>query len=87
VLIQLVGAVLIVRGIAWTLLLRRTTVNQHRSRRWSRAVVRRIVLLRGIGSVLLGLAIVVKLYDIAIVLAICLLMWELGRRRRRQVKT
>jgi hypothetical protein len=87
VLIQLLGVVLVARGLAWSLIMRRTAGNRHRSSRWSRGVVRRIVVVRGIGSILLGLAILVELYDIALVLAICLLMWELGHRRRRQLKT
>jgi hypothetical protein len=39
--------------------------------------------MRGIGSVLLGIAIIMELYDVAIVLAVCLVMWELAHHRRR----
>jgi hypothetical protein len=84
VLNLVVGLVLLARGLMWTNLMRRAMRRQDPARRWDKRTMRRILVMRGLGSMLVGFTVIVELYDIAIVLAVALVLWELSHLRRRR---
>lgn len=84
VLVLVLGGLLIVRGAYWLWVLRSMNTDERRRRGRGRVAAVAIALVRGAGSVVLGVALVVKVYDLAITLGVGLVLWEVGMRRRPQ---
>src|SRR4051812_33880988 len=80
--VQLLGVVLVVRGVAWVALMRGLRGRWDRPTRQERRAVRGITLVRGLGSAVVGMTILLDLFDVAIVVSAATVVWELGHRRR-----
>ncbi len=76
------GVLLLLRGAF--VLARTGALRTDERRRHGRRLVTAlaIALVRGVGSVVLGIALIGKVFDLAIALAVALVLWEVGLRRR-----
>ncbi len=82
VLLLVLGLLLLVRGAYWLWVLRSVNTDERRRRGRGRVAAIAVALVRGVGSVVLGIALIGKVYDLAITLAVGLVLWEVGTRRR-----
>jgi hypothetical protein len=80
------GILLVARGAFWLWQMRRYLGGDKDRGHRTRVAAAVLALVRGVGSLVLGVALIGKVYDLAIALAVAMLLWELGLLRRRRLR-
>ena len=81
----ILGLLLLLRGAFYLWQMRRYLGGDAKAR-GARTRVRAssLALVRGIASLVLGVALIGRVYDLAIALAVAMVLWEVGLQRRRR---
>jgi hypothetical protein len=83
----LLGLLLVARGAFWLWQMRRYFGDGATRRGFrTRMAAATLALVRGVGSLALGVAVIGKVYDLAIALAVAMVLWEVGLLRRRRAR-
>ena len=80
------GILLVARGAFWLWQMRRYLGGDKDRGARTRIAATTLALVRGLGSLVLGVALIGKVYDLAIALAVAMLLWEVGLVRRRRAR-
>jgi hypothetical protein len=86
VVLVVLGILLVARGAYWLWQMRRYLGGDKGGGRRTRVAAGTLALVRGLGSLVLGVALVGKVFDLAIALGVAMVLWEVGLLRRRRAR-
>jgi hypothetical protein len=87
VLSVILGLLLVARGAFWIWQMRRYFGGERKDTgARTRVAASVLALVRGVGSLVLGVAVIGRVYDLAIALAVAMVLWEVGLLRRRRAR-